>query len=370
MSIKKVFLVGDYSAFQLNLRDGLRELGVEATLASGGDFARNHERDIDLAFTHSGNKVKDYLQLLKMYSKASKHFKSDVVQFVTPRLFYGRYADRILFEMLKLFNRKIFYAACCADVAYFKAYREGATEKYGYSIQENMIKDYYVHEENKNKPFHWEEEEFVKKENSFLKYFDGIIPVGYDYYMPYQFLGNKKCRSIIPLSINFHKLDYKDNAVKGKIKFFHGISTGREFFKGSELIVSVLETLKEKYPNDVELIFVKEVSNTEYVKKLSEANILVDQINSYDIGMAALQGMAMCKAVLTGAEQDALTAKGFSEVPYFNITPKSDDLKNKLEYLIANRNQLSEIGFKGRSFVEQNHGHIQTAQKYLSAWEE
>src|SRR5687768_150934 len=99
MSISRVLLLEDYSSFHLNLRDGLRELGVDARVASSGDIYKNFNRDIDLSFTASENRLINYYRQAKTYLSGWRHFsKNDVVQFITPRILYGKRSDKLIFN--------------------------------------------------------------------------------------------------------------------------------------------------------------------------------------------------------------------------------------------------------------------------------
>lgn len=368
MNIRKVLLLEDYSSFHLNLRDGLRELGVDARVASSGDIYKNFNRDIDLSFTPSKNRFINYYRQAKTYLSSWKQFSNnDIVQLITPRILYGKWSDNFFYNRLEKNNGKIFYAACAGDVTYFEAYRNGVTDKYGYSIQQGMLRDFNI-SSNADKKILWEDHNFKKEEKKYLEKFDGIIPVLWDYYIPYKLIKQRNLKSLIPLPINCNNLIYKENVVSDKIKIFHGVSGNREHFKGSYIILEALKKMEEKYPNDIDVITVKNVSNKEYVETLNSSNVLIDQVNSYDLGMAALQGLALGKVVLTGAEPDALKAKGLSQVPYFNALPDVEQICSIIEFLIENKDQIPAIGYQSRKFAEEYHGHIRIAQKYLDVW--
>lgn len=368
MNIQKVLLLEDYSSFHLNLRDGLRELGIDAKVASSGDIYKNYSRDIDLSFKRSGNPLINYYRQAKTYLSAFQNFsKNDIVQFITPRILYGKRSDKLFFNYLQKNNGKIFYAACAADVTYFEAYRKGVTDKYGYSIQENMLRDFKI-SGNSGEKILWEQEDFIDKEKYYLDRFDGIIPVLWDYLVAYRHLGQKNLKRMIPLPLNCNNLPYSENIVTGKIKIFHGISGNREYFKGTYLVLEALNKIKEKYPDEIEIVTVKNVSNKQYVETLKAANVLIDQVNSYDLGMGALQGLALGKIVLTGAEPDANYEKGLDSVPYFNALPDVEKLCSTIQFLIENKNEIPKMGYESRQFVEKFHGHVKIAQQYTEVW--
>ena len=51
-----------------------------------------------------------------------------------------------------------------------------------------------------------------------------------------------------------------------------------------------------------------------------------------------------------------------------NVFPSKEDIYNKLENLIQNKNSIPEISSNNRKFVEQHHNYIQVAQHYVQFW--
>ena len=80
----KVLLVGEFSGFYLNLKQGLQELGVDVTLAANGDgWKQIPGADIPLYRTGDTNRAKKiYYKLIEPVLFGRKFADYDVVQLV------------------------------------------------------------------------------------------------------------------------------------------------------------------------------------------------------------------------------------------------------------------------------------------------
>jgi hypothetical protein len=48
--------------------------------------------------------------------------------------------------------------------------------------------------------------------------------------------------------------------------------------------------------------------------------------------------------------------------------PNTEDIVNKLENILDQRNDFERIGYESRKFVEEVHHDVKVAQKYLDVW--
>jgi len=155
--------------------------------------------------------------------------------------------------------------------------------------------------------------------------------------------------------------------LNGKIVIYH--SSNRPVFKGSKFINEALEIIQERYPEDVEVINASFLPLEEYLSAINRTHILIDQCRSYSYAMNALYSLAKGKVVLSGCEEECVKEWGIEDSPVVNIRPNVDDIVNKLEYLILNRDLILKLSLESRKFVEQNHNHVDTAQKFLKEWD-
>ena len=119
----KILLVGEYSNVHWTLAQGLRSLGHEVTVASGGDCWKNYPRDIDLAHPRSlAGHVSFLWKLLKALPRMRGY---DIVQLINPVFFEMRAEPhRSIFEYLRRHNRRVIMGAFGMDYYWVKVNRD------------------------------------------------------------------------------------------------------------------------------------------------------------------------------------------------------------------------------------------------------
>ena len=120
----KILLLGEASNLHWTLAEGLRTLGHDVTVASGGSGWMNNRRNIDLQRNSYGligslRYVFDVARYLPLF----RNF--DVVQLSNPVFLQLRpEKNRLVFDYLFRHNRKIFLDALGTDYFYVKACQE------------------------------------------------------------------------------------------------------------------------------------------------------------------------------------------------------------------------------------------------------
>lgn len=154
---------------------------------------------------------------------------------------------------------------------------------------------------------------------------------------------------VIPPCINLNKfknLNYKKN--RDKLLVVHA-PTDREV-KGTEYIINAVYDLKNIY--DLDFILIENLRNEEALEIYKEADIVIDQLLIGSYGLVAIESMAMGKTVISYIN-DYMKTKYPIDLPI--ISANIDNIKFKLESLIKKKEQLNEIGEKGRVYVEKYH---------------
>jgi glycosyltransferase involved in cell wall biosynthesis len=346
----KILLLGDFSGFHSNLKEGLNDLGHEVDLATSGDsYKKISKTDLQIP---KGKLEK----ILFLFKGIRKYYGYDIVQlakynnFGSIKMNYNYFVQK----RIKKHNGLMFLSSCGNNPFTYRIKNVLRYNPYDLNIEidKNGINDY-------------EYPEKVKEIDRVSKLADGIIPIMYTYKLAYEKYSN--LLNTIPLPINVNKVKFiPQNIEVKKIKIFHGIT--RVGFKGTKFILEAMEKLKENYPDDVEIIIGEKMSLEKYLKVLEETNVVVDQAFSYEYGMNALYSMAMGKVVLSGNEPECQQEFGRTDIPVINIKPYVDDIYNKLEKLVLNKEEIVEIGKKSREFVEDFHSHIKVAQQYIDVW--
>ena len=351
----KIMLIGEYSGFHQNLRDGLLKLGHEAIVAGRKDGKKKISVDVDLDAVHGGL-VGKFERIWRSHKFSNTVRNCDVVQLINPWLFpKGFGLNEFLIRKILKNNHNVFLSACGDDAMFVM---KGAQQLRYHPFEDAVKYDFKAlkHPMDSVKNYIWNE-----KLASAVK---GIIPIGYEYAVGYNSCSNLK--NCIPLPINTQKIEYKENKINGKITIFHGLN--RYGFKGTRHIEAAFESLKKKYPNDVDFIIAGGVPLAEYLELIEKTNIIVDQTSSYSCGMNAVYAMAMGKIVMGGAEPETLRAYGLEHSPVINILPDSNDIIEKIENLLDSRSNFNEHGWYSRMFIENNHDHVKVADQYIKTW--
>lgn len=362
----KILLFGEYSNLHWTLSEGLRSLGHEVIVASDGDGFKNNQRDIDLLRRSSG--IKDTLDTLVSVYKNLDNLKGyDIVQLINPCFTtLNVEVNRRLYRFLKRHNEKIFLGAFGDDAYWLKACL--GQEAYRYS-------EFYAN----GRENHIEQNQVLKKiwnvnssrarlNAEIAESCDGIVACLYEYFVAYKPYFDRKL-SFIPLPINLQKIEKTKIGLSDKINFFVGINKARSQFKGTDRLYSVLQEVKRKYPSLVKINSVESVTYEEYIKIITDSDVVLDQLYSYSPAMNGLLSLAMGKVLISGGEPEMYELLGeYTNRPIINVLPQEDDMFNKLENLVLNKESISEISDQGRLFVEKHHDHIKVAQQYLEFW--
>lgn len=350
----KVLLLGEYSGYFTNLREGLLELGHEVDMSSSGDGWKNFERGNLKLFSNNQNKI--IRKLSNKYYQLSnvRNLKGyDIVQLVNPNIFGGlrySYNQRVI-STIKNNNEKLFLS-------------NGGNHYFNYKVTIEEL-EYGYFKAIAHMPNEFNDKHFIKNNKDIVKIVDGIIPIMYTYAEAYR--NHPKLLKTIPLPINYKTIKFLPQKLEdNKLKIFHGIN--REGPKGTKYIREAMERIARDYPNDVEIYIDGRMPLEKYLKVISEANIIIDQAYSYEYGMNAIYSMAMGKVVLSGNEPESQKEFGRDDIPIINIKPSADDIYKKLEQLIHNKQDIVEIGERSRKFVEDFHDYVKVAQQYVDVW--
>jgi glycosyltransferase involved in cell wall biosynthesis len=356
----KILLLGEFSGLHQNLKAGLQTLGHEVTIASNGDLWKNIERDIDLSIKKVFPSVLGEIEYcLKFFPKFSLFSDYDVVQLIDASFFHRFYPEfiiRNIMDKIILKNRKIFLITAGNDSFYCR---------YGCKRLRYHPLDDYLKYDLKKKFFYAEKDKYLNINKMIAEKVNGVIPVMYEYEVGYRDIIDN-LMPIIPLPIDVDAIEYIPNIPKDKIVVFHGLI--RYGFKGTHHIEKAFKKLEKKYSNDVEFIIDGKMPLKKYLSVMKNVNIIVDQTSSYSCGMNAIYALAMGKIVLGGAEPESLDSLCVNKSPVINILPNPEDIVQKIESILEQRNDFERIGYESRKFVEEVHDHVKIAQKYLNTW--
>ena len=375
----KILLVGEYSRLHNSLKEGLAKLNHDVTIVAAYDGFKKYDVDllIEKKFQKGlKKKLKNLLYMLTGFDLESLNVKRqikqlenqlsgyDVVQFINEAPF-GCTVDieRYIFDFISNLNQNNFLLSCGTDYISVKFANEGKLRHsiltpYKNSIDKTNLTAYGL---KFLKP------EFKALHEHIFSKIKGVMASDMDYHLPLE--NHPKYLGLIPNPVNTDTLRFKPLTIDDKIVIFHGINTNNYYRKGNDIFEAALNIIKRKYAEKVEIVTVRSLPYSEYIKAFNQAHILLDQIYAYDQGYNALEAMAKGKVVFTGAEKEWLDYYNLKEdTVAINALPDKNQIAKKLEWLIENPDTIIEISTNARQFIETHHHYVNCAKNYLNTW--
>lgn len=141
-----------------------------------------------------------------------------------------------------------------------------------------------------------------------------------------------------------------------KVRILH--APNHRALKGSKYFIEACKELAEEGV-DVELVILEGVPNDQVHTVMATVDVVADQLVVGWYAMFAMEAMALGKPVLCYLREDledlyvaaGLVAPG--EIPIINCSPLT--VKETIRTLVANRDQLPELGRRSREFVVKHH---------------
>lgn len=354
----RILLIGEYSGLFNCLKEGLIRNGHDVFLASDGDGYRDYPSDLRWDKHINIGRYNFVLDILNVVRNIRKFKGYDVVMFVSTRVFRTPILPLInkkIYKYIVNHNTRSYICDSGLDYIGYRFWFEHTNSKYyHYTLG-------YYNKEKKKSPYLNRSAE--KCEYDIRNMVNGCIPIWYEYAEPYRKLPN--LRKAIRIPINIEKFAYSPNVVKGKIVFFHGLT--REC-KGGSYIQEAFNRLREKYATVAEFVCDGGLPFDEYMKITSRANVILDDVNSYSFSMNALFAMARGKIYMGGAEPEGNKELEYENCPVINLTRNVNQICEAIEYVIANKDKIEELGLASRKFVEKYHNHIDIARQYVECW--
>ncbi|OBQ55555.1 glycosyltransferase family 1 protein [Tamlana sp. s12] len=375
----KILLLGEYSNFHNTLKKGLEKLNYSVVLAGRKDGFKSLPVDVSFEPQLLAKTPLKYLRYLLI-----KLFKFDIAAFETSYYFFRNkhklkgfdyvqlineypikstpYFDKILLKFIFKNNNKIYVSACGNDVIYLNYILNADLPHHILTpyIKNPKLKEHFKYSLAYLNTAH------KKLHNFVLENAEAYIPGDMDYEMAYK--NHPKAKPLIPFPINIDLLAYKPVKIKDKVKIFHGINRINYHKKGNDFFCSALNFIKEKYPNQVDIVEVENIPYKDYISLYNESHILLDQVYAYDQGYNALEAMAKGKVVFTGVSEEFLDHYKIKKRIAINTTPNLQEIIDNLSYLIENPKEIESISKNARDYIEEIHDYKKVAQQYIDCW--
>lgn len=351
----KILLLGEYSAFHKNLKEGLQVLGHSVVLAGSSDGFK--KIPVDLSFDSGLPRPFGPLhRIVNHFAALPKLRGFDVVQAINPFILHR-------FAPVKSFFRRVarqnasFYLVAAGDDAYY-------WQKARFRLRYGPFDDCLTYDLKSPRSI-YSGRRALAINDSVLEDASGVIPVMYDYEVGYR--DHPKRLKTIPLPMNIDAVKWRENRVQDRLVVMHGLN--RYGYKGTRHVEAAFEILRKKYPADLDLVIAGGMPLPAYLELMDRTNVVIDQTSSYSLGMNGVYAMAMGKVVIGGAEPESLQSLGVQSSPVINVLPSADSVVQAVERVLEARHRLADWGVESREMAERVHGHVRVATSYLQAWQ-
>ena len=226
--------------------------------------------------------------------------------------------------------------------------------------------------ENKN-PFHWSSEEDPFPGSDILRQriltradglFDKLLVTDPE------LQGYVENSEVLQRAIDFRKIDkilddLKIDGLKNSNKKIHiAHAPSRRSLKGTQIVLEAVEALIARGV-EVELDVIEGVTNIEALKRIAQADLVIDQMRIGWYGVLAVEAMALGKPTVAYIRND-LIGKLENDCPIIISNPKT--LMHDLSNLLKDGKRLEAIGKQSRKFAKAYHSSEVVAKKALEIY--
>lgn len=361
----RILFVGDYSNLHATLAAELKKRGHIADVLSDKCGYLNSHSDIYLKREKGISGSIKYLYDIFSLLPSLKDY--DAVQFINPNFFNLKPGKiKYFFDRLREQNGATYLTMAGNDYFFCKACLEGKLFRFSEFKTGDQFTEF--HKSDPNHLYGWTSYANRKWNEYFYDKIDGAMSVLPEYDMV--------AREVIPEKTTFTNLPIDLNALPSPefktadpVRIFIGIRSGMEIQKGANRLLSIAKEIEKDMPEKIVVERVSDVPFSEFVHRLHNSDIVLDQLYSYSPATTALLAMALGKVAATGAQSEYYEYIGNPEIkPIFSLSPFDEDIKQRLIYLIENPSEIISMGRASRELVEKNNDVMKVADKFLARW--
>jgi glycosyltransferase involved in cell wall biosynthesis len=376
----RILLLNDYSGLHATLAKGLKELGHDVTVVSGGNGWRNYPRDISVV-RGSSSHWDGIRYLLKVWRLLPRLKGYDIVQLINP-IFFDLRPERLfpIYRYLRRHNKKMVLGAFGEDSYWARTCVEKKPLRYS---------DHNIGEQVRTDPAstrlmdEWIGTSHERLNQMIANDCDGIVACLYEYWVVYQPLFPRKT-TFIPLPIERAERQHTDRSTKGreregkeegekrkeKTRIFIGIDAKRSDYKGTDIMLKAAEDVQRRHPDKMELVKVVSVPFAEYQRLMEGSDAILDQLYSYTPSMNSL--LAMSKGIIDigGGEPENYEIIHEEELrPIINVEPTYESVYHELEQLVMHPERIPELRQQSIEYVRKHHDYQKIAQQYIDFYQ-
>ncbi len=295
----RILFFGDYSNLHACLARELRVLGHEVSVISDGGRYMNTRKDILLDRQPGKMGAVKYLyQIMKLIS-GLKDF--DVVQLINPHFLSLRPGKiKYFFDILRKNNRSVFLTLAGNDYYFVKACIEGKVFRFSEFEVGGKPTEFEL---TTHHAAAWTAPGMKEFCDYIYDNIDGAMSVLPEYDMAARpILNDKLSFTNIPVDLSNLKATPLD--ITGKINLFIGMRGGMEIQKGTAKLLGICLRLEKEMPDRCYVTRVSNLPLAEYLRRMKDSHIVLDQLYSYSPGTNGFQAMALGRVAGTGAQPE------------------------------------------------------------------
>lgn len=363
----KILFVGDASNYHNCLSSALSKMGHDVTVASHGSYWQNTHRDIDISRPING-KLGGALLWLKLNTLFSSQLKGyDVVHISNPTFLTLRpHRNRELFDRLKRNNGAVFLTALGTDSYYVDMCCDPYSPLRYSEWQINGTPGPLTHKKQE-----WLQPELFDYCKYIYDHIDGAVTVLYEYDLSVRRILSPDKVAYAGIPIDCHNITpHFIDTPPEKVKLFLGRHKDRQSEKGTDRIERTAKAVAELYPDRCQLDIVENLPYEEYLNRLRDAHVVLDQLYSFTPATNALLAMAMGQNTLSGGENEFYEFIGENDLhPIINAVPDEDLLFETIANVVTHPEDIVRRSRDCRKFVEKHNDSKIVAQRFVDFWE-
>ncbi len=362
----KILFIGDYSNMHACLGAELKRKGHQVTVVSDGGGFLGSQTDIRLERIPGA--VGGMRYLFRLFSILPQLKGYDAVQLINPNFLSLKPGKiKYFFNRIREQNGGMYLSLCGNDYFFVKACDEAKIFRFSeFKVGDNPTEFHKTTPERMNG---WLSEANRRWNEVLYEHIDGAMSVLPEYDMAARpLLGDRVHFTNLPVDLSY--LPFSPLNIDGPLKIFIGIKAGMEIQKGTAYMLSVAKELEREMPGKVKVECVRNLPLKEYLKRMKDSHLVLDQFFAYSPATNALQAMAFGKAVGTGAQPEYYDfINHHSSQPIFSLSPLEAPLKERLRSLILDPAPLVDMGRENRKIVERHNDVSIVADRFLNVWQ-
>ena len=365
----RILLLGEYSNVHATLADGLRRLGHEVTVISDGDRHFGYQRDISLARRGTGIRAAaGYVARLLLTLPKMRGY--DIVQLINPDCIALKAERQFAFyRYLRRHNKAIVLGSYGNDWQWVEGSKNRRLFRYGdFNVADQPREHAYA----RQMAAEWTGTPKGALSRYIADDCDGIITCLYEYHACYQSDYPDKTR-FIPLPVRRRQ---PERVIAGRkalypVRLFLGIKREVMEHKGTDIFHDALQRLSQAFPGKCVITEVEDLPFAEYMRRMEQHDVILDQAYSYTPAMNALQAMDAGLVCVGGGEPENYEIIGETELrPIINVLPDRDDVYQQLEQLLLHPERLPLLQRQSIAYVARHHDHVKVARQYADFYQQ